>query len=558
MNKFAEHIGLEKIAFDEAKDLFHKAAEALGIDMSSLENLLAETDSTAAIDKIASELGIHPEITAIILSDVLADVSRETIEKTASEKNVDPVELAYGVVDSSFVPGEISKIACATLVNFAKKGDMKLPLEKNAEAIGASKSDINVTAVAVELSSEGHSPELLKQAADDAGIDFRKLATQIIEGENWASEKIATAALNSEMMKKIAESDKIPEGFFVGVMSAIDKLAEEFHPKGIANLFGLKKEASTEGKDLDLEVHSLMKVGAQLSGFGPESLQFLYSYYSPEYALDKHASVAEKGHEDMAKIAMVTIGRIGALVSSNKLEIPESIGETIDKIAEIFKEKPEQSMQRLHITNSMLAGIHPANIKEAGEANGGIDKMSEAIAMEAIRQDEHEKIAGAQFEPEFEDEEEGVEKYASFPYSYAELLELEKDAGLKESIGKGMKSTGDFFKKHWSKASKAAVGLGEKVTGGVKSVGEKAKGFGKGFYGTGGLVGKSSTGGFRSKYPASFIAGVKAPPINYGYVDEIVKRVKANKPQAIATAGVGALGIGGAGYGALHKKKDKK
>lgn len=385
-------IGLEKTA--SAKDpveLFFEGVVKMGYDASDGIGVLAEIDSNVAIDKMAADLEIEDKDGLTI--EIAKSLAGDKIEKTASEQKVDKLALSKGVIEKIMPIGEVSKLAARVLIGFAEV-DKGITFDKIASKIGVTDEDLDVTAIAMELSSEGYSPELLKQAADEQKVDFKKMATAIISGEKFAVEKIASAEISGDVLEKTASAKETPEGFKYGMNSALEKLAFLVHPKGIAANLNEKftKIASEKGDKPDFEAHKLACEAASSLEFDPLAVQSIYAYLDKGYALDKHASVLDETYKENAKMAFITLTKLAALTRAKKIDEEEDPAKAIEKMAVAFKEPIEKIAERMYVTTNFLAGNNPNEFIGTGTKEE-LGKKAEAWLKGVLNTFEHGKVS---------------------------------------------------------------------------------------------------------------------------------------------------------------------
>lgn len=384
-------IGLEKTA--SAKDpveLFFNGVVKLGYDASDGIGVLAEIDSNVAVDKLAADYEVEDvDALAMEIGEALSDGK---IEKTAADKKIDKLALAKGVIEQLMPIGEVSKLAARVLIGFGESNEVSI--DKIAAEIGVTEDDINTTAVAMELASEGYSPELLKSAADEAKIDFKKMATAIVSGEKFAVEKIVAGDIGSELVEKTASAEETADGFKYGMNSALEKLAFLIHPKGIAIQLPEKftKVASEKGDKPDFEAHKLACEGAVALDFDPLAVQSVYSYMDKGYALDKHASVLEESYKEQANLAFGTLTKLAALSRAKKLDEEEDPAKAIEKMAVAFKEPVEKIAERMYLTTNFLAGKNPREFVGTGTKEE-LGKKAEAWLKDVLNVFEHDKVS---------------------------------------------------------------------------------------------------------------------------------------------------------------------
>jgi len=384
-------VGLTKIASNEdPMELFFKGIDKLGADSSLGINILAEIDSDVALDKLSADLGVekgsedHYNLPIVIANDY----TKGALDKTAAANDkLDKNVLARKTLEKLMPVGEISKIASATLIQLgAAEGDS---FDKIASAV--SKENLNVTKVAMELASEGYSPELLKEAAEVEKVEFTKMASEILEGEQAGIDAILKAELDAPFVEKTASDDKKTNAFKIGLESAIIKMASYVHPKGIAELIGEKfeKTAAKAGKIADLEAHKYACEGASVLGYTPESVQSIYSYMNKDYALDKHASVLPEDFKKEAQLAFDTLVKVA--VANRKAtkngENHYGYTEAVNAFANTIKEDMNKVASRLYVTRNFLAGMNPVKL-----VTEDMDKIAEALMALEFNAEQHAKV----------------------------------------------------------------------------------------------------------------------------------------------------------------------
>ena len=384
-------IGLEKTA--SAKDpveLFFNGVVKLGYDASDGIGVLAEIDSGVAVDKLAADYEVEDrDALAMDIGEALSDGK---IEKTAADKKIDKLALAKGVIEHLMPVGEVSKLAAKVLIGFGESAEKSI--DKMASALGFTEDDINATAVAMELASEGYSPELLKSAADEAKIDFKKMATAIVAGEKFAVENIVAGDIGGELVEKTASAKETTDGFKYGMNSALEKLSFLVHPKGIATQLPEKftKVASEKGDKPDFEAHKLACEGAVALDFDPLAVQSIYSYMDKGYALDKHASVLDESYKEHANIAFGTLTKLAALSRAKKMDEEEDPSKAIGKMAAAFKEPVEKIAERMYLTTNFLAGNNPREFVGTGTKEE-LGKLANAWLKDVLNVFEHGKVS---------------------------------------------------------------------------------------------------------------------------------------------------------------------
>jgi hypothetical protein len=352
--------------------------------------VLAEIDSSVAVDKLAADYEVE-DVDALAV-DIAEALSDGKIEKTAADKKIDPLALANGVIEQLMPVGEVSKLAAKVLIGFGESEEESI--DKVASALGFTEDDVNVAAVAMELSSEGYSPELLKNAADEAKIDFKKMATAIVSGEKFAVEKIVAGEIGGELVEKTASAKETTEGFRYGMDSAVEKLAFLIHPKGIATQLPEKftKVASEKGDKPDFEAHKLACEGAVALDFDPLAVQSVYSYMDKGYALDKHASVLDESYKEQASLAFGTLTKLAALTRAKKMDEEDDPAKAIEKMAVAFKEPIEKIAERMYLTTNFLAGKNPREFVGTGTKEE-LGKKAEVWLKDVLNVFEHGKVS---------------------------------------------------------------------------------------------------------------------------------------------------------------------
>jgi len=384
-------VGLTKVASNEnPMDLFFKGIEKIGADSSVGVVILSEIDSDVALDKLAADLEIgHDTEDYYNLPIVIAnDYTKGALDKTAAANDkLDKNVLARKTIEKLMPLGEISKIASATLINLgAAEGD-----DFDKIASNVSEGDLNVTKVAMELASEGYSPELLKEAADAEKIEFVKMASEILEGETNAIEKIMNAEASSDYVEKTASDEKLSDSYKAGVESAIIKMAGYIHPKGIAKLVGEKfeKTASKTGKIADLEAHKYACEGAGVLGYRPEAVQSIYSYINKDYALDKHASILPEDFVKEAQLAFDTLVKVAVVNRklTKKAEQNEGYTEAVNAFANTIKEDINKVASRMYVAEGFLSGANPIEF-----VTEDMDKTALAVLKLNLNAEQHSKV----------------------------------------------------------------------------------------------------------------------------------------------------------------------
>jgi len=382
MKKIASIVGVDVKDDDELLKLAIAGLAKAGVDPEVVVDFVAELDVETGLNKVAGELEaaldtpIDEDQLAILIAD---SMSNGKIEKRASENNLPAEKLAKKVLEKMLEPGEISKIAMKVFSAYGQY-DGEKPLVKVASKLGVTDEEVKIAQTAVELISEGYSPEILKVAAEELyETTPGKLASAIVKGEELAAKHIAEGKVTTASFTKIAQAEDIPETFKIGYINAIQKLAFDLHPtslESIAKKAGLKDATS-------YDVHNLIKGASILLGSDEAAPQAIYAYYDKKYALDKFAAETVSDFSKDAEEALVFLTKVAS--KADKIDFEETKA-FLKTAAEALGMSVNEVGRQLLKTSMFLEGERPDVIRE-------LEKNAGDILADVIKEETHEKIA---------------------------------------------------------------------------------------------------------------------------------------------------------------------